>query len=872
MDIIFRPMNSSSLLKLKLALAALAASILLYPNCLYFESPLAPKARAQTAEDRSRTALSNPNLILFKRALLDTGARADLDTAESDRRLQQSRYLSSSSRTGKSLRVVQFRGPVKRQWFERLGESGAEVIGYVPHNAYIIRGTRDQIARVASLHAGALADEARPIRWMGELEPAFKVDPAISVDMLSAPGITLDVEIELLDCRESEALAESLSSYAAGEPRRFLKYMVIAAKMPSEKLLWLAGFDSVLHIGPAPAFKLHDERSLQIIAANLSEGGARPGGPGYKTWLQAKGLTSASDFIIDFTDTGIDRGSTSSLQLHPDFRDHEGRSRVDYYNNYTTDGESDDRGGHGSLVASVAAGLGNADFKDSAGYMYGLGVDPAARIGVSRLFGRRAGLPFKLTFTEVASAAYAAGARISNNSWGNGSNVYDAAAQEYDALVRDALPGVPGNQQMVFVFSAGNNGPGGNISSPGTAKNVITVAASENFRPEGFDSCNLDGQGGVGPDGADSALDILRFSAGGPTFDGRVKPDIAAPGTHIYGAASQSIFFNGSGLCPGIPVFQPPGQSFYTWSSGTSLAAPHVTGSASLVRRLFTSRDLAAPSPAMTKAFLINSASYLTGENAGGDLPHTRQGWGLANLTRAFDDARRSLTDQTTLLTESGQTYTLQGSIADRTRPLRITLAWTDAPGQLTGAAIVNDLDLEINIGGTIYRGNNFSGEWSIEGGEADRLNNVESIYLPAEALPEGASGNFVITVRAANIAGDGVPGNGNALDQDFALVVYNISNAVVDPPPPPPPPVSPAINGVTYIKKRLTITGINFGAAAQVEINGELVNKSFEFNAATNSLTVKKKYRKLNLRKESDNQIVIIEDGKRSNAFTLRL
>jgi Trk K+ transport system NAD-binding subunit len=76
----------------------------------------------------------------------------------------------------------------------------------------------------------------------------------------------------------------------------------------------------------------------------------------------------------------------------------------------------------------------------------------------------------------------------------------------------------------------------------------------------------------------------------------------------------------------------------------------------------------------------------------------------------------------------------------------------------------------------------------------------------------------------------------------------------------------------VTYIKKRLTITGINFGAAAQVEINGELVNKSFEFNAATNSLTVKKKYRKLNLRKESDNQIVIIEDGKRSNAFTLRL
>ena len=62
------------------------------------------------------------------------------------------------------------------------------------------------------------------------------------------------------------------------------------------------------------------------------------------------------------------------------------------------------------------------------------------------------------------------------------------------------------------------------------------------------------------------------------------------------------------------------------------------------------------------------------------------------------------------------------------------------------------------------------------------------------------------------------------------------------------------------------------FVLANQGEVHGELVNKSFEFNAATNSLTVKKKYRKLNLRKESDNQIVIIEDGKRSNGFTLRL
>jgi hypothetical protein len=48
-------------------------------------------------------------------------------------------------------------------------------------------------------------------------------------------------------------------------------------------------------------------------------------------------------------------------------------------------------------------------------------------------------------------------------------------------------------------------------------------------------------------------------------------------------------------------------------------------------------------------------------------------------------------------------------------------------------------------------------------------LNNLEAVYAPA-----GASGEFTVRVVAANIAGDGIPGNGDATDQDFALVVYN--------------------------------------------------------------------------------------------------
>src|SRR4030095_4135483 len=483
--------------------------------------------------------------------------------------------------------------------------------------------------------------------------------------------------------------------------------------------------------------------------------------------------------------------------------------------------------------------------------------------------------PSFLSFTNVVSAAYAAGARISNNSWGNLSNIYDATAQEYDGLVRDAQPSLGGNQEMTFVFSAGNSGPGGHIGSPGTAKNVITVAASENYRPEGVDSCDLDGGGAIGPEGANSALDILRFSSGGPTLDRRSKPDICAPGTHVYGAASQSSGFFGEGLCPGRPVFQPPDQSLYTWSSGTSFAAPHIAGAASLIRRFFISRNLfgdsRAPSPAMTKAFLINTASYMTGENAGGNLPGERQGCGRVDLSRSFNGATKVLIDQTKLFTESGQAFEVQGSISDRSRPLRVTLTWTDAPVSGVGPASVNDLDLELSVGGvTFYRGNNFAGAYSVAGGEFDRLNNVESIFIPADAIPAGSEGNFTITVRAANIAGDGVPGNATSFDQDFALVIYN-SAQLIPPPPPPPPKKVPVITGATYVKKTIAIGGRDFSAAAQVEINGRLIERAFTFDSATNSLTLKLKRGKLNLT-DGDNQIVLVENGERSQAFVLRL
>jgi len=260
------------------------------------------------------------------------------------------------------------------------------------------------------------------------------------------------------------------------------------------------------------------------------------------------------------------------------------------------------------------------------------------------------------------------------------------------------------------------------------------------------------------------------------------------PGTHVSGGvAQQSIVvptgsgtgdnlacYNRSLVCGGKGgIYWPLSQQWYTASSGTSHSTPATSGVAALIRQYFMNQSLNVPTPAITKALIMNTARYMTGVGANDTLPSNNQGMGEIDLNNFFNlfAIGHSFHDEVAseLFTATGQQKTITGNVINAAKPFRVTLAWTDVPGPTSGNAFVNNLDLAVTVGGNTYKGNVFSGANSITGGAADIRNNVESVFLPA-----GMSGPFTVKVTATNIAGDGVPGNGSPLDQDYALVINN--------------------------------------------------------------------------------------------------
>jgi hypothetical protein len=311
------------------------------------------------------------------------------------------------------------------------------------------------------------------------------------------------------------------------------------------------------------------------------------------------------------------------------------------------------------------------------------------------------------------------GAFIHSNSWGNDNTT------AYDAISRGVDNFSWVNDDNLVCYSVSN---GAVIKNPENAKNCLAVAAS----------------------GDSGSVQNYCIGGRGPTTDGRRKPEVMAPGCSIRSADAFSTCSAAS-------------------STGTSMACPLTAGLGVLVREYFANGyypsgaanapDAFTPTGALLKAALINSATDMSGI-AG--FPSNQEGWGrvLGDDVLMFPgDARKLIVAQAfnadVNARQTGQSFVLRVRVTDNSIPLKITMAFHDAPGAVsTSFAPVNNLDLEATpLIGASFLGNVFSGGVSTPGGTSDAINNVEQILVPS---PQVGAWLVKISAPAVNVGTQG--------------------------------------------------------------------------------------------------------------------
>ncbi len=629
--------------------------------------------------------------------------------------------------TGPGLHLVQFHGPVKQAWLDALASVGARPLQYYPHDTYLVWARE---AAAESMSAQGF------VRWQGPFQPAYKLTESLherweGVEVLNVVYYDDGDRRSTLDALTS--LGGEIQASSPAQPDRALWNAVVRLPIP---VLWAAAqIPTVLWMGEkGPGPQLTDEMGSQIVAGN------HPGGvpvTGYWPHLSTLGV-DGTGVIWAVGDTGMDYD-------HPDLgpRIVGGFSRDPCDPAGQPGSDCANLRGHGTHVAGILGGDAAGAFADDDGFLYGLGVAPQVDFVSVDIFTDTD------PFQDYSRQAVLAGASGSNNSWSSGlASGYLFVERTFDFIVRDAdFETVAVAEPHIVVFAAGNGGPSpGSLSAPNEAKNTIVTAATQNYRT----SQNMEA--------------MYSASGRGPTLDGRFGPTVAAPGQTVISARNDL-----GGLCTSSTVEDTNG--LYSFCSGTSMAAPHVSGAAALMTQWWRGGSGGKdPSPALAKALLINSAVAVASTPA---IPNFDVGWGRIDITEAIlPAAPRVYEDQSVVFGATGEQWTLEVDVANPSLPLKVTLVWSDAPGALgANPALVNDLDLTVVVDGTSYLGNAFFNGWSQPGGAADTLNNQENVFV--ENPPRGSA---MILVDATAINGDGIPIFGDATDQDFALVCSNCS------------------------------------------------------------------------------------------------
>lgn len=657
--------------------------------------------------------------------------------------------------------IVQFIGPIKQSWLGQVRKAGAKLREPMGSFAYVVWAKEPMLATIANL---------RSVRWVGHLPHHYRISSELSGKKSLTPrrrirSGTYRVEIFAPEdagriARAARALGFKVLSQEA-KARVILLETKEGAPASKKQLRDLSAIHGVRLIRERAVPRPSNNIATELMANNyvaISSSGLQLAGAGE---------------IIAVCDTGLDTGDATTI--HPDFR-----NRIVAIKSYPIapdwssivknpngdDGPADLDSGHGTHVSGSILGDGSASVAGAdliRGHAYKAKLvfqaveqqmrwKPNAPADLRSERYMLAGIPSDLG--PLFQYAYTQGARIHSNSWGGGDpGAYDDQCRQFDQFVWD-------HKDFCFVIAAGNDGTdsdgdgivnAGSVSSPGTAKNCITVGACESKRPE-FNTERYGvwwpGDFPVSPTKSDPMADnpdqVAAFSSRGPTKDNRVKPEVLAPGTFILSTRSTQIAANN------FAWKAYPSNKKYFFMGGTSMATPLTAGAVSLVREFLRKvRGVANPSAALLKATLIAGAQRLPSTAPSGTILDNDQGFGRVNLDRSM---KNPLCTVEGAPLQTGQKVTTKISVPAGGGNLRIAMAYTDFPGD----SLVNNLNLIVTApSGTRYTGN----QSSSAGGSLtlDPTNNVEVVDIAS-----AAAGAWTIDVVASSVS----PG-----PQDFALV-----------------------------------------------------------------------------------------------------
>jgi outer membrane protein assembly factor BamB len=703
--------------------------------------------------------------------------------------------------------LLGFIGPADPDWRQQIVSLGIAILDTARPYALLVRGRGNQLidaARLTSSFGFPVVRTVRRVPLEARVAPELlrlargELRRDQITGLLLSPAGRAVVRVIAYSDRDPSVIAGQVQAVAqaadtalrrlAGGPADTQDVFVVEGP---EILAILERVPGVAYIEPVHQRELHNNLAANDYILNVE--------PVWNLGYNGSGV------MVLHNDSGVDRA-------HPDFPAGVIVATIGVMSN--TDN------GHGTHTAGSVAGRGGTCMPP--GNVSGCspvnnsgcgdvgptlpvvrGMAPGAQLAVNNLFD--GGLTGE---NAMMQWGYQQGARISTNSWGyQGLYSYSFPAVNVDGATRDADSAQAGNQEMLLVFSAGNDGPSAStVIAPGLAKNVITVGASQNDRCGSYYCCTP------------NINTIATFSSRGPS-QGRIKPDVVAVGTDVLSTQSNDPQAT-------HPRDQAWTGSLYELSPGTSMSCPMVAGSAAVFFDFYNTTYGGLPSPALAKAALINGAV-----DVGLGYPSFSQGWGRINLRRSIEGppgGKINFIDQPSVTPlATGQAWTQTFNVLSSGLPLKLSVVWTDPPAPAGSTnPLRNNLDLLVTApNGTIYRGNRFSGAWSIPnpGATTDTANNVENVFVQTPQV-----GEWTMRVSSAStmVNPPGLSG------QDFAVVYSGDAS-------PCPPLAAPSGLSATPVgDNRIDLSWTAVPAATQYRVLRSTVSGGPYAQIATTTLT----------------------------------